>query len=592
MAALPPLALRLSGQDHALEIGRDYVLGSAADCDLILPADRGVAAHHARLRVGDDTVELQDLGSGETFCNGAPVVQAALRPGDTLRLGALAAELVPDHGSALLVPEPALRAAALTRRQRRVRHAALALLRRRDSESFQELMADELRRAPWLGVSLVLHALLLLALWLLVPNREGGDDAPKTVAIDVGAAVPAGDPLPLAPEVVADAPPVDFAPLPDVEPEPASTRAIDPTLPAARPTPPANARLAPRASGAGGGSGSGDRSLAAEVQTVGSGGFRRAVADLRRSGLEIVFVFDSTGSMSRTILDTKNSIAQMLAVLRALVPDARVGIVTYRDRGRREDYLVRQVPLGLDFWRASNFVQVVSAEGGGDQPEDVRAGLRAAFAQHWRPDARRVVVLAGDAPPHLEDIPSLLADVRGFARNGRSFVHTLVTSPDTAGKETRAAFADIAAAGKGTSTDLKAHEKVLQRVLALAFGHDFEADVAAVVQTVQAAAERVDVASLDLAHRGGPDLERALRTDPVPVTLLQALVRRPRRAVALELIDQLGSRSTPEPTRHAIAWVLQRVFTLPLPPVDPERGEPPDAAALSRLQRRAEDLPD
>jgi Mg-chelatase subunit ChlD len=327
------------------------------------------------------------------------------------------------------------------------------------------------------------------------------------------------------------------------------------------------------------------------VQTVGSGGFQRAVADLRRSGLEIVFVFDSTGSMSRTILDTKNSIAQMLAVLRALVPDARVGIVTYRDRGKNEQYLVRQVPLGGDFWRASNFVQVVSAEGGGDQPEDVRAGLRAAFSQRWRSDARRVVVLAGDAPPHLSDTASLLTDVRAFARNGRSFVHTLVTSPDTAGKETRETFAEIADAGRGTCTDLKAHEKVLQRVLALAFGHDYEPDVAEVVRTVQLAAERVDVESLDLAHRGGPDLQRALRTDPVPVTLLQALVRRPRRAVALELVGQLD-RSTPEPTRHAIAWALQHTLDLSVPPIDPESGDPPDAAALARLQRRCDSLPD
>jgi len=70
------------------------------------------------------------------------------------------------------------------------------------------------------------------------------------------------------------------------------------------------------------------------------------------------------------------------------------------------------------------------------------------------------------------------------------------------------------------------------------------------------------------------------------------LVRRPRREVVRELVDQIGSRSTPEHTRHAIAWVLQRVFSLIAPPVDPERGDPPDTAALSVLRTRCDRLPE
>jgi Mg-chelatase subunit ChlD len=46
----------------------------------------------------------------------------------------------------------------------------------------------------------------------------------------------------------------------------------------------------------------------------GSAGFRKTVSELRRSGLEIVFVFDSTGSMGSSIRATKDGIANMLDV--------------------------------------------------------------------------------------------------------------------------------------------------------------------------------------------------------------------------------------------------------------------------------------
>ncbi|MEO6596353.1 MAG: hypothetical protein ABIP94_16510, partial [Planctomycetota bacterium] len=277
-------------------------------------------------------------------------------------------------------------------------------------------------------------------------------------------------------------------------------------------------------------------------------------------------------------------------VLRCLVPDARIGLVTYRDRGAREDYLVRELQLDTDFWRASNFVQFVTAEGGGDRPEDVRAGLHAAFAQSWRPNARRVVVLAGDAPPHEKDLSQLLAEVRSFVANGRSFVHTLVTSPDLAGQDTQFRFAQIATAGKGTCTDLGAHDRVLQRVLTAAFGREFDQDLTAVTRAIMAAQTQIDVAALDLARRGGPDLARELRRNPVPLTLLNALVRRPRSSVARELVDQLGLPATPYHSRQAIASVLQRILELPLPPIDPTTAQRPDDHELERLRRRTEAL--
>lgn len=578
-AASTLLALRLAGQDHALEPGRDYLLGSATDCDLRFVV--GAAAHQARLCVRGDGVTLHDLaGNGDSLHNGAPVTTVELATGDVLQFGDHLALVVPDDGAAAIVPIPALRAAA---GQRKVRDAAAAL-RRDDEQTLSDLLATELRRAPWLALSLLFHVLLLLLLWWYLPAEPAGGRRAARVGLDLAAAgteVP--DERPAPPEVLAEADeamPLVADPVPA---EAATTPGPDQQL-EPRPLPTANfvVRAAPRAGSADPGDGGG--------LGIGSGEFRRAVGTLRQSGLEIVFVFDSTGSMSRTIADTKTTIGQMLTVLRHLVPDARFGLVTYRDRGR-EQYLTRDVPLGFDFWRVANFVQYVSAEGGGDLPEAVREGLQTAFAQRWQPDARRVVVLAGDAPPHAEDMKVLLQQVGAFAQDGRSFVHTLITAAEPAPPETQQTFREIANAGRGLCERLDARDRVLQRVLTFAFGREFDQDIRAVIAAVDREQQRVDVRALDVVRRAGAPLREALLQNPVPQTVWNALLRRPNRAAAALLLDLLTAPKTPEPSRQAAAAALQRVLDLTLPPLDPfgERDLAPPT--VTRLRRLIERLP-
>ncbi len=588
----PPvlLALRLGGQDHALEPGRDYLIGSASDCDFRRP---GLAPHAARLGVQADGAFLQSLAGGATH-NGQALDATLVVPGDVLRFtdGQLEMVIVRDDGSAAIVPIPALQAAAKARRLGAVAHAVVHS-RRVDGETLQELLAQELRRAPWLTLSVALHVLLLLLAWWLLPMVQPSGDQHASVHIDLAGELPPTDPVQqVPPEVRSETEPVSFEPpAAPAAPQPddiaaqlldgSRPRDVDPTASLAR------MRVAAPAAPRAGGTGSGDAG-----GSIGSGGFQKTVSELRRSGLEIVFVFDSTGSMTRMIDDTRSSISQMLAVLQALVPDARIGLVTFRDRGRNERYLVQQIPLGLDFWRAVNFMQFVVADGGGDRPEDVRAGLRAAFAQDWRPTARRIIVLAGDAPPHEADFGKLLAEVRAFAQNGRSFVHTLVTSPRDAGLDTHDAFARIAEAGKGLSESMDARDRVLQRVLTLAFGREFDRDIAAVVRAAEAQAASVDPQALDLVRRGGPELAQALRQWPIPTTLWNAMVRKPRRAVGQQLVTLLAADDTKEPLRNAAAAALQRMLELALPPIDPVAGDRPTQAAIDRLRAAVARLPE
>jgi hypothetical protein len=579
------------GQDHALEPGRDYLLGSAPYCDLRLG---GTAEHQARVRVGAAAAEIEDLASVcHTLHNGVRVVRADLAIGDVLRFGNCEAVVVADTGQALIVPVPALRAAARARRYEALR-AAAGSLRHFDAQSFRGLVSRELCRTPWFAVSLAMHALLLLLGWLLVETHAPGGDTMATTRFALVGEPPAPDlatERPPAVQVERGDPtfeaPRDVEPMAPKKPEDVPEPGHEP-MPVPLDLPPDNARVTVTRSSPEAQRGTGGTD---EVHGLGSAPFRKTVADLRKTGLEIVFVFDSTGSMSGTIAYTKSTIVQQLAVLHALVPDARFGLVTYRDRGPRERYLVQQVSLGNDFWRACNFVQFVAADGGGDLPEDVRAGLGAAFQQQWRTNARRVVVLAGDAPPHANDWQRLLSEVRRFVADGRSFVHTIVTTPDRAGAETHERFAEIAKAGKGTCTSLEAHARILQQVLTLAFGREFDQDLTTVTLAVEEADKRVDVEALALARGGGPQLASELKKNPVPRTLLNALVRRPRQAIVLELIDLLADKSTPTHSRHAIAAALQRVLELSVPPIDPMSDESPPARDLDALRRATKNLP-
>ena len=577
-------ALRRGGESHALEPGRVYLLGSAEECDLRV---EDAAPHHARLEVVEDHVEIYDLGSAAgVLHNEARVRHAVLQAGDRVGLADEILVITPDDGSAAIVPLPEMRQAAAHRRVLRIRAAASAL-RHRD-KSLSELVGQRLREAPWLALSIALHAVLILLVAMYRPRDERSGRDVAMINFEATNGRPPGEGPPAPPVVVVAEAPDELVEDPDplAEPEPIPVvRGRDALTPIERvENPLLKIRRRPRQDGAGGRSGQ-------TVASRGSAGFRKRVAELKASGLEIMFVFDSTGSMTSTIEETKATIVGMCGVLRALVPDARIGLVTYRDRGDREAYLVRQIPLTRDYWRASNFVQFVNAGGGDDIPEAVDAGLAAAMEQTWRPDARHVIVLAGDAPSHPRKLRGILRDVRRWCRDGRSFVHTLITNPENVDEVTASEFEQIADSGRGVCQTIADHGHILQRVLTLAFGHEFSEDVDDVVREINQRRDRVDTRSMHLVREAGPQLAAALLQDPLPEPLWNALVRKPRGPAAAVLLDLLADQRTPPPARHAVAAALQRIFDLDKPPIDPQTNQPASRRRIARWRQRAERLP-
>ncbi|MBI2875868.1 MAG: VWA domain-containing protein, partial [Candidatus Tectomicrobia bacterium] len=205
------------------------------------------------------------------------------------------------------------------------------------------------------------------------------------------------------------------------------------------------------------------------------GSFDAYLGVLKRTGLDVVFVFDSTGSMEWVIEPVKAKIASLMGVIKRLVPIARLGIVAYRDWG--EEYVTRMQDLTTDSRPLKEFLNGVKAEAGGDWEEAVEEALRVAIEKaRWRKGSKKMIILIGDAPPHKKDLPKALNLVDKFQQQG-GVVSAIDTSHETNDQEFSnydstkilPEFVAITARGKGETTNLQ-DKKIIQQLAILTFG--------------------------------------------------------------------------------------------------------------------------
>jgi Mg-chelatase subunit ChlD len=131
----------------------------------------------------------------------------------------------------------------------------------------------------------------------------------------------------------------------------------------------------------------------------------RSTTPVAAKRVEVVFVLDTTGSMSGMIHAAQEkiwSIASTLAQAKQ-APEISMGLVAYRDRG--DAYVTRVVDLNNDLDSMYAKLMDFAADGGGDGPESVNEALNVAIHRmSWSqdPSTYRVVFLVGDAPPHMD----------------------------------------------------------------------------------------------------------------------------------------------------------------------------------------------
>jgi len=123
------------------------------------------------------------------------------------------------------------------------------------------------------------------------------------------------------------------------------------------------------------------------------------------SKIEVVFVLDTTGSMSGLIATAKEKIWSIATTLAQAeqAPEIRIGLVGYRDRG--DSYVTEVVDLSSDLDTMYARLMQFAADGGGDTPESVNRALYDAVHRiSWSQDPSnyQVIFLVGDAPPHMD----------------------------------------------------------------------------------------------------------------------------------------------------------------------------------------------
>ena len=119
---------------------------------------------------------------------------------------------------------------------------------------------------------------------------------------------------------------------------------------------------------------------------------------------EVVFVLDTTGSMTGLIEGAKQKIWSLAGgIIQRTGGKVKIGLVAYRDRG--DDYVTKFFPLTNNLDQVYSDLQSFRAAGGGDMPESVNQALFEAVSQmKWSDSPRvlRTIFLVGDCPPHMD----------------------------------------------------------------------------------------------------------------------------------------------------------------------------------------------
>jgi len=139
----------------------------------------------------------------------------------------------------------------------------------------------------------------------------------------------------------------------------------------------------------------------------------------QRPKVDVVFVLDTTGSMSGLIQTAKEKIWSIATTMSSAqpTPEIRIGLVAYRDRS--DAYVTKVIDLSDDLDSVYAALMDFQADGGGDSPESVNKALYdAVHAMSWSKgeQAYQAIFLVGDAPPHMDynevRYPQIIADAR------------------------------------------------------------------------------------------------------------------------------------------------------------------------------------
>jgi len=196
--------------------------------------------------------------------------------------------------------------------------------------------------------------------------------------------------------------------------------------------------------------------------------------------------------MGGIILEVKTRIRQLMKVVTYLVPNARLGLVTYRDKRKYDlddyEYTVKYLPLmkgnqeGLD--KLQRFLRETEAYGGGDIPEAVLEGVSAAINKvGWEKNTKKIIIVFGDAPPRPEN--NGLAAIYDMCKKWHERTGGVISCIDTTGgSKLLDEFRQMAADGGGESIFLNDERAIIKQLVVFIFGSKWETEIDKVYNSV------------------------------------------------------------------------------------------------------------
>jgi hypothetical protein len=119
------------------------------------------------------------------------------------------------------------------------------------------------------------------------------------------------------------------------------------------------------------------------------------------SNVEVVFSFDTTGSMYPCLTQVRRKIKETVTRLMNEIPLIRIGIIAHGDYcDEHSTYVTKKLNLCGDVNAICHFVQNVKATCGGDAPECYELVLHEAQSLSWSNSDSKSLVLIGDDIPH------------------------------------------------------------------------------------------------------------------------------------------------------------------------------------------------
>ncbi|VDI13275.1 Hypothetical predicted protein [Mytilus galloprovincialis] len=116
--------------------------------------------------------------------------------------------------------------------------------------------------------------------------------------------------------------------------------------------------------------------------------------------VEVVFSFDTTGSMSPYLENVRKKLKETCQKLLRDIPSIKIGIMAHGDYFDYENYVIKIQDLTSNVQQLVDFASSTSSTSGGDAPECYEWALHKAQQLDWSEDSAKALVVIGDHEPH------------------------------------------------------------------------------------------------------------------------------------------------------------------------------------------------